>query len=162
MLSLKCLVLIIIILLIILTISVINYSYFINKNIKYFGVNNNNYIDKSSVGGRGVFAAKSYKPTEIIEICPTIVDNGIVLDRTKLKDYVFKYDEFNNLVCFGNGSLYSHNDKPNTAYKIKTIDGEPYIIFFAIKNINKDDEIFVSYSKKWWNDRQDRIKKIDV
>ncbi len=160
MLSIKCLILIIIIFLIILGISIINYSYFINKNKKYYNATNN-YIDKSSVGGRGVFAGKSYKQTEIIEICPTIVDNAILLDRTKLKDYVFKLDDYNNIICLGYGSLFSHSDNPNASYKIKYIDNEPYMLFFATKQIDKNSEIFISYSKKWWDERENRINKIN-
>jgi hypothetical protein len=68
-----------------------------------------NYIGNSCVGGRGVFAGKSYKPKEIIEIAYCVKDNPDYYKNTMLKDYLFRYDDTYSLLCLGNGSLYSHS-----------------------------------------------------
>lgn len=147
---------IIIIIIALVFITIINYMIYINiiPNIKG---NSKNYIGTSCVGGRGVFAGKSYKPQEIIEIAYYIKDNPSFYKDTVLKDYLFRYDETYSLLCFGNGSLYAHSDNPNCIYEIK----DDKIYFICTKSIEKDEEIFISYGDDWWKDKQYRINKIN-
>lgn len=148
---------IIIILILILLISIINFVYFINKN-KY--TLNGNYIDKSEIGGRGVFAGKNYEIGEIIEISPCIKDELVAFNRGILKDYIFRYDENHHILSLGYGSMYSHNDNPNAHYKINTDNDEISMIYIALKPIKKDEEIFINYGESWWESRKERLNKI--
>jgi SET domain-containing protein len=148
---------IIIMLILILLISIINFVYFINKN-KY--TLNGNYINKSNVGGRGVFAGKDYNIGEIIEISPCIKDKLVAFNRGILKDYIFRYDENHHILSLGYGSMYSHNDNPNTQYKIITNNNDISMLYIAIKPIKKDEEIFINYGESWWDSRRDRLNKI--
>ena len=52
----------------------VNYTIYINIVPSIKG-HSKNYIGNSCVGGRGVFAGKSYKPKEIIEIAYGVKDN---------------------------------------------------------------------------------------
>jgi SET domain-containing protein len=138
---------------------VINYIQYINNNQIEFGVTNN-YISKSKIGGRGVFAGKKYKIGEIVEISPAIIDNLAAFNRGILKDYIFGYKDSKYILGFGYASMYSHNDKPNLTYIIREDDDKNiFILFIAKKNIKKDEELFINYGDKWWNSRKDRINK---
>ena len=73
-------------------------------------LNIKNYIGQSRVGGRGVFAGKNYKYGEIIEIAYCIKDDPNNYSKAILRDYLFRIDNNNSLICLGYGSFYSHND----------------------------------------------------
>jgi SET domain-containing protein len=137
-------------------VTMINYTIYINilPNLKSHSLN---YIGISCVGGRGVFAGKSYKKDEIIEIAYCIKDKPDFYKNSILIDYLFRYDDTYSLLCLGNGSLYSHSDNPNCTYEIK----DDKIYFTCIKPIKKDEEIFISYGDIWWKDRENKIKKIE-
>ena len=147
---------IIIIIIAFVFITMINYIIYINIIPSIKG-HSKNYIGNSCVGGRGVFAGKSYKPKEIIEIAYCVKDNPDYYKNTMLKDYLFRYDDTYSLLCLGNGSLYAHSDNPNCTYEIK----DDKIYFTCTKPIKKDEEIFISYGDDWWKDRENRINKID-
>ena len=151
------LVIIIILLLILLVIT--TYITNVSKN-KYKYFNNNNYIAKSKIGGRGVFAGRSYKVGEIVEISPCVKDKINAYNDGILKDYIFGYKNDDHVLSFGYGSMYSHSDDPNLSYIIAEDDNGVYMTFIAKKNINKSDELFISYGQTWWNSRNDRMTKI--
>ena len=97
------------------------------------------------------------QPPEIIEIAPCISDKTYVYINTIMKDYLFRLNDKYSCICFGYGSFYSHNNNPNCTYKINN----DKIYFTCIKPIEKDEEICISYGDDWWNNRKNRIKKID-
>jgi SET domain-containing protein len=104
-------------------------------NIKY----------SEKISGRGVFANKDYKINDILEICPTIkVTKNF---GGPLQKYVYKYDDIHNLVAFGYCSIYNHSDEPNATYRIIN---ENQLEVKIIKNIKKDEEIFISYGDDYW------------
>ena len=120
-------------------------------------LNIKNYIGQSRVGGRGVFAGKNYKYGEIIEIAYCIKDDPNNYSKAILRDYLFRIDNNNSLICLGYGSFYSHNDNPNCRY----IVNNDTIVFVCKQSIKKDDEIFISYGNNWWKSRKDRLIKKD-
>jgi SET domain-containing protein len=131
-----------------------------SKN-KYKYFNNKNYIGKSKIGGRGVFAGKCYKKDDIVEISPCIKDKIGAFNNSILKDYIFAYKNDYHILSFGYGSMYSHNDNPNLSYITSEETDGVYMTFIANRNINKDEELFISYGQTWWNSRDDRITKLD-
>jgi SET domain-containing protein len=108
-------------------------------------------INESTIngGGRGVFAIRNYKQGELIEICPCI---KIEIDKIngKFRDYLFGFDDKMALVGFGYCSLYNHSDTPNSKW---TVVNENKIKIRAEKDINKGEEIFVSYGNAYWTTR---------
>ena len=151
---------IIILNLLILLIIIIYIKNVTNNKYKMFNCYSN-YISKSKIGGRGVFAGKSYKKGEIVEISPCVTDNISAFNRGILKDYVFSHKIPLHVLSFGYGSMYSHSDTPNLSYTINENDNDLYMIFIAKKDINKDEELYISYGKTWWTSRKDRMTKID-
>jgi len=107
-------------------------------------------IQKSDIGGRGVFANQNYSVGDIIEICPTIkqkdkdsIDN--------ISDYVFGFNSEDNLVAFGYCSIYNHKDDPNANWEVLN---ENQIEIKVFKPIHKGDEIFISYGSEYFNQRK--------
>jgi len=111
------------------------------------------FVGSSSVHGRGVFAARSFKEGDIIEIAPliTITRNTEAVQHTELRHYVFAgYDDNTTVIALGYASLYNHSDKENAEFE--TLND--VVIVTAMRNIKKGDEIFVDYNwaeSEWQN-----------
>jgi SET domain-containing protein len=110
------------------------------------------YIKPSPLGGKGVYASRDIKKGEILEYSPYIEDT---LDKFTgvVRDYVFSKPTNTNdkkaILVFGYSSMYNHADVPSADWKIEN-DG---MKITANKDINKDDEIFISYGSNYWNTR---------
>lgn len=115
------------------------------------------YIGNSEIGGtygRGVFANKKYDIGDIIESSPYIIDklNNFI---GPTRDYVFTINSESVALAFGYASLYNHSDTPNARWYFVN----DKLVFQAIKTINKNEEILISYGSNYWNSRKD-ISKI--
>jgi SET domain-containing protein len=120
-----------------------------NMSNTYISPFNTLYIKESPLGGNGVYAARDIKEGEILEYSPYIEDHidkftGIV------RDYIFNKPNNKAIVAFGYSSMYNHADVPSADWEVKD-DG---IQITANKDINKDDEIFISYGSNYWNTRK--------
>jgi len=114
----------------------------------------NVYVSESKIHGIGVFAKRDIKTTEIIEVFPIIPlpfrthyqGDGRVIDYSVIKQCPCEECKKHGLLIFlrlGYGGIYNHQDNPNAELSMdyaKTIG-----ICKAIKNINKDEEIFINY-----------------
>ena len=119
--------------------------------------------------GRGVFALRPFKKGELIEAAPVIAmpqSERKYVRKTKLDDYFFNWGESKKepAICLGYGSLYNHSYTPNARFinnlKNETID------FYAIRDIEKGEEITVNYNgdpdskeKVWfkvWDDAENQ------
>lgn len=103
------------------------------------------YSEKLSC--RGVFANKKYKFGDILEICPTIL---VPFKISKpLQAYPFKYNDTHNLFPLGYGGMYNHSDTPNVLWDITD---NLSIKLTVIKDININEEIFISYGNQYWKE----------
>ena len=108
------------------------------------------YVGRSKIfkAGRGVFASRDIKKSEVIERCPIIEipkHDSSGLNESILVTYFFYFgkDKERLAIALGFGSIYNHAYIPNAKFRIKQKD--TVIDFVALKNINKDDEITVNY-----------------
>jgi SET domain-containing protein len=112
------------------------------------------YVAKSKIRGYGVYAGKSIKKGEKIEVCYAIISKGG--DKT-LEDFYFdakgKYALFT-----GYGSIYNHSEDPNADYTINIT--KRLATIKAQRNIRKGEEIFVSYGEKWFSSRGLKSKEL--
>lgn len=101
--------------------------------------------------GRGVFATRTINADETIEVCPTLELADSDISGT-LGDYLLKsaYDENVVILMFGYGMLYNHATEPNAEYR-EHADG---IAFVALREIELDEEITISYGDEWWQTRE--------
>lgn len=107
------------------------------------------YVAKSRGKGKGVFAARNIKKGDVIDVCPAIVLNekeSSIGIKTDLWRYFYNWGDNSEkrALVLGYGSLYNHSFEPNAYWKRNTKDKT--IIFYADKDISKDEEITHNYS----------------
>jgi SET domain-containing protein len=95
--------------------------------------------------GRGVFATKSFKKGDLIEVAPIIVldwKDTVLVERTLMSQYIYSYSI--DTVCIGLGytSLYNHSLRPNAEYDV---DGDR-IEIRAVRAIKSGAQIKVNYN----------------
>src|SRR5258705_13216624 len=105
------------------------------------------YIATSKVvpAERGVFALSAIKKGELIEQCPVMEiseDDTAHITEESLVTYMYYFGK-KSVVALGFGSIYNHTDAPNAAYKENL--AEQVIEFWALREIEKDEEITVNY-----------------
>ena len=96
--------------------------------------------------GKGVYAGENIKKGEVIEIAPILILQFSDFIDTKwnlLFEYYFWMDDF-VVLALGYGSLYNHSKTPNSKYDIDRENKT--LTITAIKDINKDQEIYFDYS----------------
>ncbi|CRH02571.1 histone-lysine N-methyltransferase, putative [Plasmodium relictum] len=145
------------------------------ENINYNDIYKKIYIGNSIYNGLGVFSLDIIKKNEVIEVCPTIeIENEqipkILVDclfeseqeniNKKIVDILTKKKETTNykLLPLGHGMLYNHSSTPNAFVQIfpitqkkETVTCNKIMIFYAQQDIQKNEEIFISYGESWWN-----------
>lgn len=104
------------------------------------------YLKNSGEAGRGVFAAEDIKSGEIVEESPYILIREEMVDPV-LGTYVFGgppgYDMLRCIVL-GYGSLFNHSYSPNVFPS--RCDENSMIVFFANRDIKKDEELTFDYA----------------
>ena len=130
-------------------------KYLSMKNSQIGGSNKVEYIIPNvtighslKINDRGVFANQDYKEGDIIEICPALQQSKKHSDGN-IKNYLFHLNDETDLVGFGYCSMYNHSEKPNASWVVN----EDSIQIYATSDINKDEEIFVSYGSNWFSQR---------
>jgi hypothetical protein len=108
----------------------------------------------NTINSRGVFANKKYYKHDIIEICPCIKINKLINHEVPLENYIFKLNNKYSIVGFGYCSMYNHSDTPNALWHVIN---ENQIRIKIIKDIEKDEEICVSYGDEYWSTRDLKI-----
>lgn len=102
-------------------------------------------VARSRGRGRGVFAARSFSPGEIIEQCPVVLVPRAPLDDVpSIWELSFSWSRNKAALALGFGSLYNHSWEPNARYDVARSDDA--ILFTALRRISKGEEIFVNYN----------------
>lgn len=101
---------------------------------------------------RGVFAVDYIKKGECFEVAPIIIVPSEEVRGTTIMDYAFKLNDSQYAIAFGSASLYNHQNQPMAEWKID--EAKKTISFFALRDINPSEEIFVSYGRAYWNTRE--------
>ncbi|MDR3478177.1 MAG: SET domain-containing protein-lysine N-methyltransferase [Gammaproteobacteria bacterium] len=113
-------------------------------------------VKKSSIDGYGVFADKCINNGEIVEECYVLIAKG---GDDGMADYYFDADgEYG--VLLGYGSIYNHSDSPNATYSFDTKNNMATIK--AVRAIEKNEEIFITYGDNWFGDRGLKPKKPSI
>jgi len=119
--------------------------------MKKLFTSNKIYIARSRIpkAGLRVFAVRAIKKGEVIEMCPVILipkKDVSNLRNSILTEYYFYFGKDNKLlaVALGFGSIYNHSYEPNATYK--KIWKDRTIVFSAIRDVKKGEEITVNYN----------------
>jgi len=104
------------------------------------------YVSESPGRGRGVYAARSFDPGELIEVCPTLQLTSkefVRLCQTILNNYWYEGSNGGVLIALGHGALYNHAPDSNAEYRIPN---DEMIRIFARRYIQADEEILINYN----------------
>jgi SET domain-containing protein len=133
---------------------------FVLKNVMRINPPTKIYLDKSPIHGIGVFASEKIKIWEVIEICPIVDINLKDSDPSRiLIDYRFNWPQGGNpekqVVSGGYGMFYNHSEKASAAWRSNKENNT--FEFYALREIEKGEEILVYYgSEEYW----DMIKRV--
>jgi uncharacterized protein len=124
------------------------------------------YADRS-LDGLGVFARENISKGTLIETAPIyrIDANTWQNQNPLLTDYCFDCtDEKDNTIVaglvWGFGSLFNHDDYPNIEH---VIDEEEMVMrYYALFDIQKDEELFISYGNGYWDGKDYKVKSRKV
>ncbi|HMG26678.1 MAG TPA: SET domain-containing protein-lysine N-methyltransferase [Acidimicrobiia bacterium] len=106
-----------------------------------------------------MFARRRFRPGEVVECCPILrvsARDRALLERTRLRGYVYQRRRGAGAIALGLGSLYNHAADPNAACELD-LDDECLVIT-ARRAIDAGDEITISYgddSDLWFTARGD-------
>ncbi len=110
------------------------------------------YVSSSTIphAGRGIFASEHIKKGEIIEVCPVIELSWLDfhhIKQTLLNNYIFTWNKNRKTIAVGLGcsSLYNHSYENANATYIKKYRAKK-LIYQALQDIGKDQEILVNYN----------------
>jgi uncharacterized protein len=110
-------------------------------------------IKCSPIHGYGVFATKDIVPKELIEECPVIIFGKFILEhREQISDREFYWDDKNNAIALGCGSIYNHDSDFNATFSIDSKNQS--VIFIATKPIVSGEEVLVDYGDGWFDSRK--------
>jgi hypothetical protein len=108
-----------------------------------------NTIVKLAPGkGRGVFARRSLKPNEVVEIAPILIipeEDSDLVYASFLTEYWYETnpDSKTSFIALGHASLYNHDDDPNADYEVSLENKS--ITIRALRTISQNEEITISY-----------------
>jgi len=115
------------------------------------------FIADSKIHGHGVFADKKYSKGDTIEFCPyLIIGEDDISETSILHDYLFgsPYENDTNFYApLGFGMVYNHSSNPNAEWELCDSD-DRFIKFFALKNIERYEEILHDYGTDYWESRK--------
>ena len=125
----------------------------------------------TEIAGWGVFSREQIHAGEIIEIAPAIVyprklmevaiwacqAEGITDAELKIDQYSINW-QTQGAIMLGWASIYNHSDNPNAKF---IADYDLNLIGIqALKNIDANSQILVSYGEHWFNQKP-YIKKVE-
>jgi len=102
------------------------------------------FVGRSSVHGRGVFAARSFEADELIEECPVLLVPSGAVAEAGLDGYCFEWTEDHHALALGYGSLYNHSWRPNARYDHDHDAG--VVTYTAVRRIEAGEEVTINYS----------------
>jgi len=126
------------------------------KLIKHNGLR----ISKSNIHGFGVFTDVKIKSGDLVEQCPTLILHNTKADliHPSLQNYVYQYimdGKSIPIVPLGWGGIYNHSDNQNLNYKAEylIVQDENKLVFnfWANRDIEVGEELFVNYGKEYFN-----------
>lgn len=104
--------------------------------------------------GRGVYTSENIEAGTIVEIAPVIVmnrDDRLLIDQTRLHDYIFEWEGTDGNCCMALGyvPIYNHSGHSNCEYEM---DYEHSLIRVkAVQPLRRGDELFINYHGDWNN-----------
>ena len=130
------------------------------------------YLEQLHGKGRGVFCLENVKEGDTLEVAPVVIfpaKESPILTKTLAVNYVFAASAFDgkflkavgieqpeNTFCLPLGitSICNHLIEPNAIFKFEIENLSPFAILLAKRDIQKGEEITVSYGPGWFGVRR--------
>ena len=102
--------------------------------------------------GKGVFTDADIASDIVVEISPVIVmsaDERLLLDKTRLHDYIFKWGKDEKECCMALGyiAMYNHSYASNCEYFMDF--DEQTILVKTVRSISAGEELTINYNGDW-------------
>lgn len=100
--------------------------------------------------GRGIVATQGIPKNTVIMECEILVlseSDTKVVNQTDLQYYTFKYNETQDCLVLGLGEIFNHDDTPNVNYQLVEKDGRKMMVFTTIRDIYRQDQLFIDYTE---------------
>jgi len=106
------------------------------------------YLKDSPLHNLGVFSSQKIEKGEVIDVCPFLSFPQSSNERIPVfSNYAFCYPRSENwtthALVLGYGSYYNHSDTPSVEWD--TNEDDRTFIFFALRDINEGEELFINY-----------------
>ena len=113
------------------------------------------YIAETENMGKGVYTSLPIEVNTVIEISPVVVMNAeerILLDQTKLHDYIFEWQTELKKCCMALGyvAVYNHSYQSNCEYEMDY--ATELITIKTMRDIKAGEELFINYNGNWNDD----------
>lgn len=109
----------------------------------------NTYITQSKEMGRELHAKREFKKGDLIFSCEILVlseADTIKVNQTDLKYYTFTFNDKQDCLVLGDGEIFNHSDTPNVEYDLVDFNDRKLMYFFAIKDIEANEQLFIDYN----------------
>ena len=115
------------------------------------------FIAPSGEKGRGIYCSENLKKNTIIEISPVIVLSAkerLVVDKTRLHDYIFEWGNKRDKCCMALGyvPIYNHSYTSNCIYEMDYKD--ELISIKTIRSVEAGEELTINYNGTWNNKKK--------
>jgi len=108
------------------------------------------YLKVSPEMGRGLYTGYvGIQKAKLIAQCELLIFDEfdtVLVNQTNLKYYTFKYNDKQDCLVLGDGEIFNHSDTPNVGYKLMTVDDRKVMVFYALRDIAKDEQLFIDYN----------------
>ncbi len=114
------------------------------------------HILETANKGRGVFTNKRIDADTIVEVAPVIVmpaEERVLLDQTKLHDYIFEWGEDKSACAMALGwiPVYNHSYKSNCEYYMDFETAN--MLIKTVRTVKAGEELTINYNGDWDNEK---------
>lgn len=111
----------------------------------------NHEIQMTSEMGRAVFSSRDIRKGETVTVCELLVlseQDTVVVNKTELQYYTFKYNDVQDCLVLGCGEIFNHapSEVANVSYRLVSYGDRQLMQFEAKMDIKPGEQLFIDYS----------------
>jgi SET domain len=100
--------------------------------------------------GRCLIATQDIPENTVVEMSELLVlseNDTVAVNKTDLKYYTFKYNQFQDCLCLGLGEIFNHDRDANVTYNLIRRDDRSMMQFKTTKAIKQGGQLFINYGQ---------------
>lgn len=135
-------------------------------------------IDEVGNMGRCIFSSRPITKGDVIMKCEILVlpeFDTLLVNDTVLKHYVFKYDDRQDCIVLGHGSMFNHAptvalNEPdaiygtlaNVSFELVQYGERKLMFFLATRDIEQGEQLFIDYTQDTSVDVNQYLKQVSL